>query len=439
MMRKFLFLILFIPSIIFSLDYGLSIDETLSAGSTDISNIIKASLWTNLGGETAKIELRGTISHSTTSQPVFPYFMDIDILKFSTTIKSRDKNLPSIKLALGRYTLADQTGYVLAHKLDTLSLNFKYPALSLYTSFSYSGLIWKNNSGISPSILDAYYSVLDDVYLGSPRFIGITGISLPPIFRQKLSLEFLYQIDLREDSYLIEEYTKFASGEEEAIEGGGMLDTYYASAKLAGPIPLLPNLNYRISYVFNSGRSMSSILENLDYYEYSEISAHLAELRVDKYIPSFYNSVASYRFLFTTGDDDFNGYYEGNYSGDAENFVPVTRSSFGVAFSPSPGNLIVNDISFSLKPLKTLQTIVKGLIFTRTTTGPISEDGIDPLSNNLYLGSEFDIIANYRPLSDLGVSLSAGIYFPYSGTYSAAYLLNNTILPAIKLNVSFSM
>ncbi len=437
-MRKIIsvFLITFLTTAIFSLEYGLSIDESISAANADLSNSIKTTLWTNVGNESTKFEFRGFYSHSTVTQPEFPYYFDVDILKFSSQFNKSAPELPDLKYTLGRWPIADQTGYIIAHKLDGLYLNFKYPIINFYTNFFYSGLLWKSGSGISPSLLDGVYAGEEDVNLGSPRFIGITGLSLPPLFNQHLSLEFVYQVDLRDDEYLIEEYQDHGV---EEIKGGGMLDTFYVSAQFSGAIPISSYFNYELSYIFNSGSSMSSIKEGLDYYEYSEISAHLVEVKLEKFIPSLYNSIISYRFIYSSGDSDYNVYMEGNYKGQAKNFLPITRSGFGAVFSPSLGNIIVHDLSFSLIPIGSLQTVVKALVFTRTTSGPISEDGIDPESDNLFLGTEFDVTANYRPFSDLGVSLTAGFYIPFAGVYNETYLEDNSFQTTIRLNISFSI
>jgi len=422
--------LLIITTTLFSVDYGLSIDESITVNS-GLSNSIKATAWSNIGLGDTKFEFKGSISHSTASQPDFPYFMDVDLLKFSTLFPKSTPKMPDTRISLGRWTMSDQTGYVVAHKLDGLFMNLKYNTLSLYNYLAYSGLLWKSGSGISPSDLDSFYAGLDSQTLGSPRFITITGLTLPPIFKQRLGLEVIYQVDLRDEEYVISEYQALPSEGDQALEGGGLLNTFYASMKLSGDIPVIEDLNYKVNYIFNSGSKLGQIQEGDTYYQNSTIFAHLVDLRLEKFLPSIYNSIVSYRFVYSSGD--------GDSSGNDTTFLPITRSGFGAVFSPSLGNIIVNDISYSLKPLDKLQTIVKVLAFTRSTTGSISEDGLDPNSSSLYLGSELDVTANYRPFSDLGLSLTAGLYFPSSATYSAAYLEESPILGSIKLNVSFSM
>ena len=111
---------------------------------------------------------------------------------------------------------------------------------------------------------------------------------------------------------------------------------------------------------------MSSAFVGKDYYSYSDIFGQLVEFKLDKYLTQLSSTIISYRFLYSSGDEDYQGYQEGNSIGQATNFVPLTRSGFGTSFSPSPGNIIVNELSYSLKPIDTLQTIVKASVFNRT-------------------------------------------------------------------------
>ncbi len=437
-MSRFLIIFLFIPHILFPIDFGLSMDESVSIRNGDLTNRFNTTLWSeNDFGDKGQIEFQGIFSHSIISQPEFPYYFDINSLKYINTLENKDEDQPQIIFSIGRYPIIDQTAFIIAHKLDGISIDFNYSLLKLYNSLSYSGLLWKLNSSISPSILDTYYLEKKNTVLASPRIIGLTGIAFPSLIKQNLGIEFLYQIDMREEDHVIEDYQSYSS-EGIPVEGGGMLDSYYVSLKSKGSL-FLPLFNYSFSYVYNGGRSMSRVTEDLKHYKYSEISAHLVNLKLEKYLPKVSNSLIKYNLLFSSGDNDFNGYQEGNFKDKSNNFVPLSLSLSGIVFSPTLGNILVNDISYSLTPIDNLSTELKFLTFSRTTTGPISEDGINPNSNELYLGSELDFIVDYRPLSDLGLTLSTGFYFPSEKVYDKDYLEVNKILITITLNISFSL
>ena len=76
--------------------------------------------------------------------------------------------------------------------------------------------------------------------------------------------------------------------------------------------------------------------------------------------------------------------------------------------------------AYSLKPLSFLsvavldnfQAVLSGLLFFRTTDGPISEGGLAAGSTGKYLGTEIDLELRFRPFSDLGLAATTGIFFP---------------------------
>lgn len=440
MNRTVLIIILLISfTSLYSIDYGLSLDEGFSYSSSDPSLSSKVSVWTNLKiGKTGKFEFRSNIHHKTGNETDFPYFLDVDTLKLSWNFKKRYDDDPKTSITLGRYQVSDQTGRILSHKLDGLAVNFSFPFLSINNGIYYSGLLWKSSSGIMPSKLDIYHTNVEGSPLdtGSPRIIGMHKITLKKIYNLSFSSEILYQVDMRTDD-VIEEY--ISHNKEGLVDSGGLLDTYYFSIKSSGAIPQIDNFNYSLSYAYNGGRSLSSV-DNNEFYSYSQISAHLVNFKLNKFIPEFYNGFASYGFVYSSGDSDFIGYNDDNRKGLAEVFVPLSRSGFAVAFSPSIGNIMVNELSGSIKPMKQVQTTLKASLFNRTTTGPISESGVDPNSTDLFLGTGLDFIVNYRPLSDLGVTLITGLFIPSSGVFNEEYLEENgNVQGSISLNVSFSM
>ena len=102
-------------------------------------------------------------------------------------------------------------------------------------------------------------------------------------------------------------------------------------------------------------------------------------------------------------------------------FVGLTPPSFGTVFSPRLGNLMVTDFSYSIKPftrdgrnaIQEFQAELAALGFFRPTTGVISQgNAASTSSDELYLGTEVDLRLNFRPFSDLGFSLSNGVFLP---------------------------
>lgn len=434
-------LMLLMTGVLFSNDYGISVDESMAYNKmTDPSLSTKASLWTYFDlGKSGRFEFKSNVVYKGSAQMEMPYFIDIDLLKFRWDFKRRYEEDPKTTLTFGRYPVADQTGRIFAHKVDGASLKYSFPNLSITNGIYYSGLLWKSSSGINSSKMDLYYTpdeITDSIEFASPKVIGISNLSLKPFLSQRLSSEFVYQVDMR-DQDVIEEYT---DSETEGLDGrGGLLDSYYVSVKLAGSIPVIKATNYSLSYAYNGGRTLSKLDEN-KYYSYSEISAHMVDLKVDKFFTDFFNSFVSYGFHYSSGDDDFNGYTEDNREGTSNMFVPITRSGFAVAFSPSVGNIMSNSVSGSIKIIKQLQTTVKGSLFHRTSNGPIAETGFVKGSEDKFLGTAVDLICNFRPLSDLGVTFVSGLFFPSSDVFDEKHLEDNGgMLFSASVNVSFSI
>ena len=109
---------------------------------------------------------------------------------------------------------------------------------------------------------------------------------------------------------------------------------------------------------------------------------------------------------------------EGNTAGASTIFVPISQETLGLAFQPQLGNLIIIDASYSLKPVTQLQLMAKVQSLLRPTAGAISALGIDPASDALYLGTEIDAIANFRPFSDLGLAFSLGFFLPNGSAFT---------------------
>jgi len=149
-------------------------------------------------------------------------------------------------------------------------------------------------------------------------------------------------------------------------------------------------------------------------YQYKPISAFAFGGQLNYYMPKSSSSVVSFRFMGATGDADASSAIEGNTSGEATQFSPVTPVTFGTVFSPGLTNILFFELSGSLIPFEAIpiQTGAKVMTFIRPTTGPVLAQGINPDSDQLYLGSEIDIFAVYRIMSDLGLSFNGGFFIP---------------------------
>jgi hypothetical protein len=151
--------------------------------------------------------------------------------------------------------------------------------------------------------------------------------------------------------------------------------------------------------------------------------------------------------LYSSGDPAQGSYYGGYTGGDASgHFIPLSHAEhFGLVFSPSPGNIAVSELAYSVKPfselrqggLNNLQIEFTVLSFLRSSTGAVSEGDINAASSQLYLGSEADLRISYRPFSDLGINLTGGLFFPNNYTaQSAMSQSGSAVEPGGRLEVS---
>jgi hypothetical protein len=142
------------------------------------------------------------------------------------------------------------------------------------------------------------------------------------------------------------------------------------------------------------------------------------------YSPDLSYSTFSLAFVYATGDEDSISCIEGNTEGSSHLFIPVSSQEQRVIFNPNLSNLFYIKAGYTIKPFATLGRgmleklllILDGTIFFRAVPGKISDpQGLNPDSDTLYLGTEIDFIINFRPFSDLGLSLSTGYFFPNNG------------------------
>jgi len=91
------------------------------------------------------------------------------------------------------------------------------------------------------------------------------------------------------------------------------------------------------------------------------------------------------------------------------------------------------------KSLESIQVELLGVSFFRSTGGIISNETLKPGSSEKYLGTEVDLKVRYRPFSDLGVSITGGLFFPNDDGDDAPLVKGDSpVRSAIQAHVSFS-
>jgi hypothetical protein len=158
------------------------------------------------------------------------------------------------------------------------------------------------------------------------------------------------------------------------------------------------------------------------------------------------SSRAGFNVLLGTGDSDHQGVIEGNTEDASNLFVPISGDTVSHVFQAGLGNTTSLHAYVSLKPLlnidsralRNLQVGLDGFSFFRLVEGPVPADGVRPGGDGSYLGSEIDANLNYRPFSDLGISLIGGVFFPNGADDGPIAEPEQDPAFAMKLEASFS-
>ena len=406
-----------------ALDFGATIDNStgyFQNSSTPFQQLDTLTLWfnTHMGKAlTFDAQIHGALGNQA---PIA--LADLDTLSLIGVFPAIPKGPSVFSFALGRFPLKDVTAEIYDQTIDGFQLGFTYPALSLTTTFGYTGLTINPSSSIIMTKADSIAHGSSSNFFGSPRIIGLADLTMPSLFlRQDLTVQALVQQDLRPvfDKNLVQPGTTTPSS-----SAGGSLNSQYFTAKLAGPV--VSNLYYDTSFTLETGKTLSYITGTTgSSYQYENILAYYATLGARYYLPAILNSVAGIRASIASGDADYASLLEGNTAGDATAFQTITNNTVSTVLNPTLENIMVGELSYSLKPfsssknrfINSLQTEIKVLPFLRPTLGPVGASGVNPSSTDKYLGTEVDGAINYRPFSDLGASIQAGLFLPNKAAF----------------------
>jgi hypothetical protein len=323
------------------------------------------------------------------------YLFDLDIAKLSWRFPREPEPDAATVVDAGRFLFSDFTGQVLSHKADGLRVEWGFPFTNISAAAAYTGLVVKPNSTILMSLSDAKDSVDDDVYYGSPRLIEVVTLRVPAgVFGQDFVLSLAAQQDLR----------AYDSEAEAAVD---RVNTFYTGLGTEGAL-------------------FSSLY--LDLFGYlcfgtvgeTRLFAQLYGAGLRYFRQEFYSSRFEGRLLYAGGENNTDGFYKGSTDGESNQFFPISKKDTGIVFSPRLANITLLELGYSLKPLSLVQAGFQTFLFWRSTAGPISEGGLDPADmKDRFLGAEFDLTANWKLRSDVGLSFGFGLFFPAGGSGGA--------------------
>jgi len=339
---------------------------------------------------------------------------DFDTLNFRLVFLDPGLDVKKLTWTLGRYMLTEPTGLIVNQPVDGSQADFRFGAYDIKLSAGYTYLVQRSTTTMVLSVADQESEDL----LTSPRFFGSieSNIDLPA--GHTLSLNALAQQDLTSKGKLIDTWSTTPVNDE-----GGKVDTEYLTAKAEGPLPLTDRLFYSVFATFEAGSTLSLLTDSSNgySYEYKPITAMLGGFEVSWFYPQFLSSSVTARAVFASGDGDYDSPIEGNRSGNATFFIPVTTTTLGTAFNPALSNLGYYELGGSVKPWdgQELVTGAKLLGFQRLVAGTVNASGV--LRNGpIWMGQEIDGYASWQPYSDLQVTVSLGAFMPTSGTFASS-------------------
>ena len=352
-------------------------------------------------------------AHVTAALPASVAF-DFDRLTFTFVYNKPATDLTSLTWTLGRFSVSEPTGLILNHPADGSKWAFNYGNFNLTLVTAYTGFVLKSSSTLDPSLTDLNNTGV----FASPRFVGSVEGSFGIFDSHEITVSALAQQDLNNRDSFIKEWTTI----QDSTGKGGALDTQYLTLKVSGPV--IDRLFYDVFGTFGSGNILSwvadSASQTLYSYSYQPIMSYLGGASLTYFLPDFFSSSFSGRFLVASGDADWTEPVEGNHAGDSNMFTPLTSTTLGVVFSPSLANLAYFEVGGSAKPLPFLPLTVgaKALGFQRLVAGQVNAPGVLRLGPQ-WMGQELDFTAGWTPFSDLTVTGALGMFVPTAGTFAS--------------------
>ena len=361
-----------------------------------------------------------TLSFSTQGSYTFtterPYLFDLDALYLDGSTPAGE--LRRVGGRLGRFGVEDATGYVLDHRIDGARFSVAAPGWVLSFSAGYTGLLLKPTNDVTMSRLDLIDDNDDDVFLAPPRVLGLAELRLPEIFpAQDLTISLALQEDLRPEDDLIDE-----GKSELQPAGGGRVDSQYTSVELDGAVT--STLFYTVFGTFQTGRMLTYVEDDDTIYRLLlPLQADLCRGggRRDALLLSG-GACPAHRLQRPRRHGRLGRHlcHRGNEKGASTLFVPIAGTTTGQVLGAGLGNNVSVHAFYSIKPfvdsptreIQDLQFGLDAYTFIRLVEGPVAADGVRAGGSGNYLGSEIDAGVNYRPFSDLGISLLGGIFFP---------------------------
>lgn len=388
-----------------NIDYGASVDSYVGVN-TDLFGYEKISVYTSVQfTEDISFALDGFYKYAYNATSPEDNTSVFDFTTLLATLPVGDLNL-----TVGRDYMSDYSGEILSHIIDGASVIVPLGFANLIGHVGYTGLI--NTNEVSFLTTSQDNTSINRL---------VEGADLVKEFEA---------LTLWASLYTYQDITNFNNLS--LYLGGGVNGS------------ITNDIFFSFSSNFQTGRFiyLADITSNVTG---TGIAAGMGKLsltwfiNIDNDLVSSLSPFLNVDFGISSGDDallttSFGSNQTGaDLTGGVTLYSPMTSGGPGKIYSINNQNLTYLKVSASVSPIKDLQTQLGTTIFFRTVEGAISDSDFVADATGKYLGTELSLTGNYRPFSDLGLSLTGGLFFP-DGT-----ILVEDVTGLIALYVSLSL
>lgn len=370
----------------FNVDYGATIDSYVGGSISDDPSAFgfeKVSLY-------SAVEINDSLSFAIDGFYKFTYNSASEVEEphtFDFTTLLATLPIGRSTLQIGRNTFYDYSNDILSHTLDGVNATIPLGFATVIANVAYSGLV--NQNEVSLFTTDKDDDTISRIIEGAD------------LIKEMESTAFWASIYSQQDLNSLSNNLSIYGGG--GVSGAIGTDIYYS---VRG--------NYQSGY-------FPYIDDSTSESENSLITAGMGAVTLNWYIASeseLVNKLSPYLTLdvgVSSGDTDLTSASLGEEQSSLDNvtlYSPMVSGGPGAIYSTDNKNLTYVKLQASASPLSNLQGQFGTVVFFRTVEGVTGDSEVDADANGNYLGSEVSLTANFRPFSDLGVSLSGGVFFP---------------------------
>lgn len=373
-------------------------------------------------------------------------FFFLQQFKLGGQVAAADPAVKGIAWEIGRMYMDDPSRQIYAGNYDGLRFSTQFAFGSIDAGIGTTMLLGKRENSILLSLADLKTAADNLDTLASARIFGSlsgtvnlgSGHVLKPF------------VAFQEDANELKGYNTVTPGTTAySGEDGAALDSQYVGLSFGGSIG--PRITHESSLIIEFGRTLSWLADATSgtgaSYQWTPVYAGLGMTTWNFSLEELLDSTLSTSLFVGTGDSDAGSYYEGNTSGDFNQFFSLVPYQYSQILTAASGNMAAWNVAWTIRPwkndpaymLQTLSGTLSMATLFRSSTGALPLEGLASGSANLYLGQEFGLAATWRPANDLRLNLGVGAFIPASGALGAfdtSYVTANPVLLKAKLGLN---